>query len=160
MSRRTRAVERTDTAEARSRRSLPITFAAEPIEMVQSDPNLERQLRELEESHLRADIRSSPESMRALLADEFVEFGSSGRIYDRAAVIASLSGQPHFNSRIDDFVVRALSSEVALTTYKLSAWSTSGGQVRVTLRSSVWVHRAGSWVLVFHQGTLASEGIA
>jgi len=138
----------------------PKTFAAEPIAMAQPDTNIERQLRELEESHLRSDVRSSPESMRALLAEEFVEFGSSGCIYDRAAVIAALSGQSGFNSRIDDFVVRALSPEVALTTYRLSAWSTSGGHARVTLRSSVWVHRAGCWLLVFHQGTLASEGAA
>jgi hypothetical protein len=122
-----------------------------------AEMNLERQLRELEESHLRSDVRSSPESMQALLADEFIEFGSSGRIFDRAAVIATLSGQPGFKSRIDDFVVRALSPKVALTTYRLSVWSTSGGQAKVTLRSSIWVHRAGRWLLVFHQGTLASE---
>jgi hypothetical protein len=126
--------------------------------MAQPNTRMERHLRELEESHLHSDVRSSPESMRVLLADEFVEFGSSGRIFDRAAVIAALPGQPGFKSRIDDFVVRALSSEVALTTYRLSTWPTSGGQARVTLRSSVWVNRAGRWLLVFHQGTLASEG--
>ena len=126
--------------------------------MAKPDINIEAQLRELEESHLRSDVRSSPESLRALLADEFIEFGSSGRIFDRAAVIAALPSQPSFKSRIDDFVVRSLSTEVALTTYKLSAWSAlSGGQTRVTLRSSVWVNRADRWLLVFHQGTLASE---
>jgi hypothetical protein len=120
------------------------------------DMNFERQLRELEESHLRSDVRSSPESMLALLADEFIEFGSSGRIFDRAVVIATLPSQPLFESRIDDFAVRALSPEVAMTTYRMSTWSTSGGQVKVTLRSSVWVQRAGRWLLIFHQGTIAS----
>ncbi|HEX3130313.1 MAG TPA: DUF4440 domain-containing protein [Thermoanaerobaculia bacterium] len=123
--------------------------------MTYSEPGLVSQLRELEESHLRSDIRSSPEAMQALLADDFVEFGSSGRIYDRAAVIAALVGEPPFNSRIDDFAVRFLSSDAALTTYRLSAWSTSGSQVRVSLRSSLWEHRAGRWVLAFHQGTFA-----
>lgn len=84
------------------------------------DMSFEKQLRELEESHLRSDVRSSPESMRALLADEFLEFGSSGRIFDRAAVLAALSSEHGFNSRIDDFVVQSLSPEVALTTYRLS----------------------------------------
>jgi hypothetical protein len=121
------------------------------------DMSFERQLREFEESHLRSDVRSSTESMRALLADEFLEFGSSGRILDRAAVIAALSGEPGFNSRIDDFVAQSLSPEVALTTYRLSVWPASGGHGKVTLRSSVWVHRAGRWLLLFHQGTLASE---
>jgi len=120
-------------------------------------PDHERKLRELEESHLRSDVRSSPESLHALLADDFVEFGSSGLIFDRAAVIATLPSQPAFESRVDDFVARSLSPEVALTTYRLSTWPISGGQAKVTLRSSVWVHREGRWMLVFHQGTLASE---
>jgi hypothetical protein len=128
--------------------------------MTQPDASIERQLRELEESHLRFDVRSSSESMQALLADEFIEFGSSGRIFDRATVIAALSGESGFESRIDDFVVRSLSPEVALTMYRLSTWPTSGGQARVTLRSSVWVYRAGRWSMVFHQGTLAGEGAA
>jgi hypothetical protein len=120
-----------------------------------SDPSLERELRDLEESHLRPDVRSSAQAIEAILADDFVEFGSSGRVYDRAAVIASLSGEAAFQWRIDDFVVRALAPGVALTTYRLSAWSESESQARVTLRSSVWVHRAGRWALVFHQGTVA-----
>jgi hypothetical protein len=124
----------------------------------QPDTDLERELRALEESHLRHEVRSSPESMRALLGEEFVEFGSSGRVFDRAAAIALVSGQAAFHSRLDKFSVRALAPEVALTTYRLSAWSESEDQARVTLRSSVWVHRAGRWVLVFHQGTLASSG--
>jgi hypothetical protein len=124
--------------------------------MAQPDINLEAHLRGLEESHLRSDVRSSPESLRALLADEFIEFGSSGRIFDRNAVIAALPSQPGFMWRIDDFVVRALSAEAALTLYRLYIWSTSAEHAKVTLRSSVWVKRAGRWVLVFHQGTLAS----
>jgi len=57
------------------------------------DATLERELRELEESDLRSDVRSSPGFISGLLADEFVEFGSSGRIFDREAVIASMSDQ-------------------------------------------------------------------
>jgi glyoxylase I family protein len=119
--------------------------------------SLERQLLELEQSHLRSGVRSSPESMRELLAEEFVEFGSSGRVFDRTAVMASISDQADFGSRVDDFVVCRLVPDVALTTYRLSAWTESGGPVRVTLRSSVWVKRSGRWRLVFHQGTVASE---
>ena len=75
--------------------------------MTQPDTDLERVLRALEESHLRPEVRASPESLRALLADEFVEIGSSGRVLDRAAVIASLSGDAPFQSRVDDFVYPA-----------------------------------------------------
>ena len=113
-----------------------------------TQPELERHLRSLEERHLLYEVRSSPDAMLALLAEEFVEFGSSGRIFDRATVLASVSGQPAFQSRIDEFAVRALAPGVALATYRLSAWSESEGNARVTLRSSVWVQRAGRWVMV------------
>ena len=125
---------------------------------MQRDANLEQELRDLEESHLRFDVRSSAESMGALLADEFVEFGSSGRILNRTAVLASMSFNAACQFRIDSFAVRALAPGIALTTYRLSAWTDSGKQSRVTLRSSVWVHRTGRWLLVFHQGTDASGG--
>ena len=125
---------------------------------MQPDANLEQELKDLEESHLRFDVRSSAESMGALLADEFIEFGSSGRILDRTAVLASISGNAACQFRIDSFAVRALAPGAALTTYRLSAWSDSESQARVTLRSSVWVHRTGRWLLVFHQGTDASGG--
>ena len=126
--------------------------------MTQPDTDLQKQLRVLEESHLRHEVRSSPEAMGTLLGEEFVEFGSSGRVFDRATAIESVSGQAAFHSRVDEFNVRALAPDVALTTYRLSVWSEPEEQACVTLRSSVWVHRAGRWVLVFHQGTLASSG--
>jgi len=94
--------------------------------------------------------------MRALLADEFLEIGSSGRLLDQEAVIESAAREPPFQWRIDDFAVRPIGRGVALATYRLSAWSTSEGDARVTRRSSLWVQRAYRWVLLFHQGTLAS----
>jgi hypothetical protein len=128
--------------------------------MVQADVNLEGELRPLEECHLRAGIRSSAAAIGALLADEFVEFGSSGRILDRAATIELLSKHPALRFRIDAFVAHPLALGAALTTYRLSEWSVSESQARVTLRSSVWVHRDGRWLLVFHQGTEAGGGAA
>ncbi len=87
----------------------------------------ERELRDLEESHLRPDVRASAQSIGALLADEFRRVRKPpGPSFDRAAVIASIPGEAAFQSRIDDFVARALAPWVALTTYRLSTWSESG----------------------------------
>src|SRR5262249_18418948 len=114
--------------------------------VAESETALQRRLRALEERHLRADVRPSPDAMRALLADDFNGSGSSGRVCDRAATVASVAGSAEFRSHIDDFAVRTLAPDVALTTYRLSAWSDHDGEARVTLRSSVWVHRAGRWM--------------
>jgi hypothetical protein len=126
---------------------------------VDADLTLERELREREESHLRYESRSRPQAMADLLAEEFIEFGSSGRIIDRASVIEAASRQATFQFRIDAFAARPLGERVALTTYRLSAWSESETDARGTLRSSIWVHRAGRWPMVFHQERSVAEGV-
>ena len=98
--------------------------------------------------HRRA-VRNSPEAVAALLADDFVEFGVSGRINDKAATIGLL--------RVDDdngpvevkgFVVRQLSPTVVLVTYT-AIWP----RRVVVLRSSIWSLNDGAWQMTFHQGT-------
>jgi hypothetical protein len=50
---------------------------------------LEAELKGLEESLLDPDIRKSTQLVE-LLADEFIEFGSSGRVYTRDDLVAVL----------------------------------------------------------------------
>lgn len=114
---------------------------------------LEAQFRELEESHLRPEARSSPEALRFLLADDFLAIGSSGRLWNRDQTIEALSGEVAFTASIEHLTVQSLAPGVALTTYRLVI--TSGG-ARTTRRSSIWVHRGGRWLLLFHQGTPVS----
>jgi hypothetical protein len=47
-------------------------------------------LRGLEEELLKPEVRRSADRLSHLLADEFVEFGSSGRIFDKRQIIESL----------------------------------------------------------------------
>lgn len=48
---------------------------------------------------LDAEVRRSPERLGALLHPDFYEFGSSGRLWDRAAVLAELTGKDVPGSR-------------------------------------------------------------
>jgi hypothetical protein len=121
-----------------------------PWYVMRADDELEAQFRKLEESHLRPEVRSSPEALRSLLAADFFEIGASGRVWNRDQVIEAVPGEAAFTASIEHFAVQPLASGVALTTYRLVI--TSGG-ARPTLRSSIWVHREGRWQLLFHQGT-------
>jgi len=120
-----------------------------------TDEELSAHLRSLEERLLDPEVRSSPERAGELLADDFFEFGSSGRSYAKAEVLRALAseagGSPRF--AISDFRVSALAPQVALATYRASSSLSKGGDVRHSLRSSLWVHRAGRWQITFHQGT-------
>jgi hypothetical protein len=116
-----------------------------------------RLLSELEQQLLMADVRLSPSKVAALLAEDFVEFGRSGRIYDRDQTIAALAGeQPAAARRADDFRLSLLGEGVALLTYRSIRQSSSSSQEQHSLRSSVWTRHLGSWRMRFHQGTAIS----
>jgi len=105
---------------------------------------------ELETALHRKEIRNSAESVSQLLADEFKEFGSSGRIFSKASIIESLkkteSDQPLL---VDNFDVQKLAQGVVLVTY----FATNSAGTTWTLRSSIWKLIEGRWKMVFHQGT-------
>lgn len=113
-------------------------------------PGLAAHLRELEESLLLPDVRKSRKLVE-LLSDEFIEFGSSGRIYDKADLVAALQGEQPSTQTTSDFRVTELSPQVALLTYRIHR---HGEPPVHTLRSSIWKQTDGRWRMVFHQGTL------
>ena len=104
-------------------------------------------LRKLETDLLRPEVRRSPEAVSSLLAEEFCEFGSSGRIYTRREVVEMLPAESAGSVSVSDFSVTSLAAGVALVRYRADSGNS------VSLRSSVWVMRDGRWQMVFHQGT-------
>jgi hypothetical protein len=107
-------------------------------------------LRLLEESLWRTETRFDRDYMERILASDFVEFGRSGRVYSRAAILA-LPRQP-IEARLRDFAVRAAGSDLALVTY-VSEVRREDGTVELGNRSSLWGRVADGWQLRFHQGT-------
>ena len=114
---------------------------------------LSRHLRELEESLLQPDVRKS-QQLVALLADDFVEFGSSGRVYTKSDLVALLQAETPSVQTTSNFKVTVLSPRVALLTYTIRREAVPPVY---TLRSSVWKLRGERWQIVFHQGTLTTE---
>jgi hypothetical protein len=111
-------------------------------------------LKAQEEKLLAADLRASPEKVAELLADDFVEFARSGRIYDRDQSIAALAAESGSSLRTArDFRVSLLGEGIALLTYRSTRQSGSGLDEQHSLRSSVWVRVQGHWRMRFHQGT-------
>ena len=118
-------------------------------------------LRSLEEQLLRPDTRRSADKVSDLLADEFVEFGSSGRVFDKAQIIESLRQEQEARSvrrTITDFSATSLATETVLITYRLIVCRDTSEEERHTLRSSIWKLINGRWQMVFHQGTPTKVG--
>ena len=116
--------------------------------------SLSEHLFECEKKLLDPALRRMPERLASLIADDFVEFGSSGRTFDKSQVLYHLSRQLPTELAIDDFRVVELAAGVALVTYRARADSGKDKDEQYSLRSSVWVQRDGEWKMIFHQGTL------
>lgn len=119
-------------------------------------PSWAEEIRALEERHLRPENRRSPADMDALLADTFLEFGSSGVVVsDKPELIEWMRTTPTPPMRMSGFHAELLAPDVVLATYRIAVHGEAGDDscVRHSLRSSVWQRRDGRWQMVFHQGT-------
>ena len=100
-------------------------------------------------------VRRSGLELANLLAEDFIEFGSDGKVYDRQMVVAGLANESPANIEISDASVRFLEKGTALLTYR--SMRHGDGDVRTSLRSSIWRLGGGIWRLIFHQGTRISN---
>jgi hypothetical protein len=118
-----------------------------------AEPALTEHLRRLEESMTKPEIRRSPQELGRLLADDFREFGGSGRVFDKGQIIEALQNQPPVQLWLDEFQALCLAADVALVTYRGNCKFPESDKVSRSLRSSIWKNRNGRWQVVFHQGT-------
>lgn len=113
------------------------------------------EFRTLEESLLRPEVRQSQAQLDSLIADDFLEFGASGRVFGKRDVLEAADHLPDVVLPLEDFSVKMLSPSAALVTYR-SSTREPGGMLQTALRSSLWIHSDARWRLTFHQGTVTS----
>ena len=121
---------------------------------MRDNSSLEQHLRQLEEQLLSPSGEVSVEPA-ALLADEFVEFGSSGKVYDKEQTVQTLGDAARARRSLEDFKVVSVAEDVALVTYRATRYRAANESPINSLRSSVWRLSNGRWQMVFHQGTLS-----
>jgi hypothetical protein len=95
----------------------------------------------------------SAEEASSLIAEDFVEFGSSGKVWSKPEIIAAMSQRAPIERTVEDFSVRELSASVCLITYKVVGVTKDRQASSFSLRSSIWRYTGGRWQIVFHQGT-------
>ncbi|MER0484573.1 DUF4440 domain-containing protein [Streptomyces sp. Edi2] len=99
-------------------------------------------------------IRASPALAAELLDPEFVEFGASGRRWDRVSILTAIAPGPDTPpDRIatSDMTATLMAPGIVHVTY------TSDHNGRRARRSSLWRRSAAGWRLYFHQGTLTDN---
>ena len=114
-------------------------------------------VRQLEERLLQPEVRRSAQDLAELLADEFIEFGSSGHVFNKLEILEHLQHEEPAKRSFSDFRATLLAPGVMLTTYRSTRLNAQGTPATSSLRSSIWKLQDGHWKMVFHQGTLAAD---
>lgn len=122
-----------------------------------SNSDLLNHLKELEFNLLLNETRNSPDKLDKLIADEFLEFGSSGIIWSKQSIINLLKESPPIKITASDFKLKRLADDVALLTYKSHRDKTNKYSEVDVLRSSIWKFFGDDWKIIFHQGTISKE---
>ncbi|MGR6127055.1 nuclear transport factor 2 family protein [Paenibacillus sp. SER-28] len=92
------------------------------------------------------------EDFEKLLANDYIEYGSSGKKYNKSLQLIFLNNRAPLNYipfMITNFKIKLLSSEFVHTTYCTESID-DGNR---SLRSSIWKLNDGQWQMFFHQGT-------
>jgi aminoglycoside 6'-N-acetyltransferase len=110
---------------------------------------------ELELQLLSPTVRRDADGLAALLHEDFVEIGASGRRWSRDETIATLVASPDPGSlQVEDLRSRAVADGVVLVSYRMI------GPGRAALRSSLWTADGGRWRIRYHQGTPTASDTA
>lgn len=97
-------------------------------------------------------VRRSRTAAAELLDLEFHEFGASGRIWERDAILDLMATHDARPPVTDGMAATRLADDVILLTYRTRT------PERTALRSSLWRRRGGGpWRVFFHQGTVQPE---
>lgn len=107
----------------------------------------------LEETLWRTETRFDPVLMDQTFSLDFVEFGRSGRRYERTEMIFQADQKTEINAvlPLPDYSVQLVAVGVALANYTSKVWYAD--KIEAGRRSSLWVKESGRWKLRFHQGT-------
>jgi hypothetical protein len=137
---------------------MEVEFGANEADSMTSRAKDAATLKRLERRLQLPSVRTSRAQLDLLLADEFVEFGSSGAVFDKSAIIEDLLADPANNrpryATMKSVKVIWLADGVALVTYRATR---SNSHTIRSNRSSIWKRIDRRWQMVFHQGTPAGR---
>ena len=109
-------------------------------------------IKALELELLQPEVRKSKERLDELIADDFVEIGTSGKQYKKEDVINDLAKELETKFVIQNFNIIEISPDSILATYQVTKELSSDKKKIDSSRTSIWKNINGRWQIVFHQG--------
>lgn len=119
---------------------------------------MEAAVMQLEIELLQPICRSNAQRLDALLTDDFVEVGATGRSFGKADVLSRLPVESGITFEATDMQALRLSPGVVLVTYQ--ARRSHLGESAHSRRCSVWIQGSNGWQMRYHQGTYSESAHA
>ncbi len=114
-------------------------------------------IKRLEKSLHKPGFRKNPVKLNKIIADEFIEIGKSGKIWNKTAIIDALKNEISTEITMTDFVLSVLSENLVLVIYTAHQITKDGSSESNSMRSSIWKLFGNDWKMIFHQGTLITK---
>jgi hypothetical protein len=114
-------------------------------------------IKALELELLQPEVRKSKERLNELIADNFLEIGSSGKSYNKQDIINELPEEEETKFTVKDFNTIEISPDTILATYQAEKEVSDINGNILSSRSSIWQNKNGDWQMIFHQGTNLNE---
>jgi hypothetical protein len=116
---------------------------------------LEEQLIAKEIDIVAAQKRRDFSAVEGLLAEDFHEIGSSGKLFSKSEVLKAIQEVQIIDYSFEHFELLPIDDGYVILTYIASVRRSHRGQEHCNraYRSSTWMKRNGSWLAVFHQAT-------
>lgn len=118
-----------------------------------TDEQLCAHLIDRERALLDPAVRRDRDLVSELLAEDFLEIGSSGRVWSREQILDLLAVEDYREPALENFKCALIAEKVGLVTYRTVRMDAESGQTSAVLRSSLWIQESGIWKVRFHQGT-------
>jgi hypothetical protein len=107
---------------------------------------------EMELKLLDKDIRNNKNELNKYISKEFIEYGSSGKIYTYDDTLClSSNDEEQIDYKILKMDAKILSENIILLLYIIEI--SNDNKKIITNRSSIWKKDNNSWKIIFHQGT-------
>jgi glyoxylase I family protein len=141
--------------EAAERRQLGRSRESSSVQAAVSQ-DLQAHLIHLEQELVAAQKRREFAAVEALLADDFHEIGSSGRLFTKAETVRVTSEVQIIDCTFDHFQFLPIDDKCVIVMYMATARRTQDGREHRNRawRSSTWVKRGEAWQILFHQATV------
>ncbi len=106
----------------------------------------EQLILKLEQDLLMPEVRTSKQRLENIIANNFIEIGQSGTLYNKQDIVSALCNEQPTQITATKMSVQLLEKNLALASYQ-----TSSHNRPMVQRYSLWENKGPDWQILYHE---------